>query len=187
MDDPSDPHWMISRGRTGTRHAFFISHVSEDNDDVRELKNAIVRLSRSRGFKLSCFLDLDDWRYGARSTSVIRDELIESEHMVLWVTPNYLQATRGWTWIELAYGELIQLRHVIEDIREVRRRPYTFVYPIFRSIEIGDIGRSALSSYWDNRVQVPRGRGSEVRRLARVLVDEYWNLHSMPLQSPPGT
>src|SRR5437016_2902810 len=92
--------WHVRHDRTACEFSFFISHVTNDNDEIRQLKTAVDRsLHRKTDPALKCFFDVDDWEIGRPNLNVIRDKLLNSVHMLAWVTPNYVaQSQRGWVW-----------------------------------------------------------------------------------------
>ena len=105
MAKPARPPWYIP-DTVAPAYAFFLSHVTEDARAVIQLKTQITQLTRRRGrAALACFLDKHDWLIANDLVGVIREALLRSEYVVLWVTPAYLEASkRGWVWVEFACG-----------------------------------------------------------------------------------
>lgn len=158
--------WSVARDRSQLRYAFFISHVAEDADEVRQLQAAILSVSRrGRSEPLTSFLDVEDWPLGNPNNGVIRDCLLKSAHLVLWVTPAYLRSTRGWVWIELAYGDLIE-RSMNPDLLDLK---HAFIIPIYRQVTVAEIDRTPLLEYWQRKLVLPDEERS-VRDLAQLLV-----------------
>ncbi len=104
---PAQFEWTVLRP-AAPRYAFFISHVGEDSRDVIRLKSEIIAQSGQGGqTPIDCFLDLQNWQIGNENSTVIRASILQSAHMVIWVTPAYLKNPRGWVCMELAYAELL--------------------------------------------------------------------------------
>ena len=161
------PAWYVPRPETDPPYAFFISHVAEDAPDVQQLKVEIEAYSGRGGRAgLRCFLDVTTWPGGNENSEVIREALLRSEHMVPWVTRNYLNAQRGWVWLELAYSELIELSMNVENLDI--RHPY--LVPIFRGITVAEVERTPLLSYWQRKLLLSSDPAS-VREVAMMLVD----------------
>lgn len=164
------PPWFVHRDPAAIRYAFFISHVGEDKKAVRQLKKEIARYSRDQGLSiLDCFLDVENWGVANDPLPVIRENLYASDFTVLWVTPAYLENARGWVWIELAYGNLLELSFNYPG-HSIDRFP--LVVPVFRNVELEDIKRTPLLSYWQRQL-FPTGRRVGVKRIAHRLVDFY--------------
>jgi hypothetical protein len=163
--------WHVELDSARLSYAFFISHVGEDAAEVRSLKAEIAGLSGRGGRReLSCYLDLHDWEAGHEPGRVIRDYLLQSEYMVAWITPAYLEASRrGWIWFEFAYAELIQLSLNAQQDFDVR---YPYILPIFRGVPIQDIERSPLVNYWLPKLFNP-AQDRTIPEVARTLVDFY--------------
>lgn len=171
-------NWYINR--RPPRFAFFVSHVSEDNADVIRLKAEIHALSSRGGAGgLTCFLDDHDWPPGGKSLQVIRDAMLESEHFVLWVSPNYLKTTRGWVWLELAYAELIEASLESELTRDPRRNVVPFIAPIMRGVKVDKVSRPPLHDYWQRNV-IPHGPPPTIEAVAAKLVEFYRYYHHGP-------
>ena len=172
MDDTSDPtRWMIDAEGVRLEHAFFISHVGEDTKDVIKLKEKI-RASSKRGGRhaLTCFLDTKNWLHGNENAQVIREKLLQSEYVIIWITSNFLEITRGWIWIELAYAELIEQSRNIGQMG----LPYTFIVPIFRGVSHDTIERTPLLNYWQRRLKPEHTKDSHsVESIAKGLVEFY--------------
>ena len=124
---------------------FFISHVAEDTDEVKELKAEITgRSGRGGGQELSCFLDAYNWELANDNRWVIRNYLRRSQFMIIWVTPSYLKNLRGWVWFELCYAELLE--------SSLNERPSNlslpYIVPVFRGTKIQRVERTPLLPYW---------------------------------------
>jgi hypothetical protein len=164
----SEP-WFVRRPARELPFSFFVSHVTEDADDVALLKSEINVYSgrAGRGGKraLDCFLDIHNWPTAKLSSAAIREKLLESAHFVFWVTPAYLKNQRGWVWMELAYAELIELS---ANLGTMDHRPY--IVPIFRKVSVQDIEGTPLLGYWQGDL----GRlDLEIKEIAKRLVDFY--------------
>ena len=161
------PEWFVSSDAAAARYAFFISHVGEDAAEVKELKAEIQALSGKGGrTPIDCFLDRHDWPGGNNNTAVMRDHLLQSRHMVLWVTPGYLQSRRGWVWMELAYAELLELSF---NFGQFGRR-YPYIVPVFRGVTVEQTDRTPLVDYWSVKLAPPDAAFS-IREVAAKLVD----------------
>lgn len=95
------PPWYVPYQANNSEFGFFISHDQADSKDVKRLKSELEKQSAQRNDPLQCFLDIEDWPLGRVSMEVIREYLLRSQFMVAWITPSYLQNTRGWIWMEL--------------------------------------------------------------------------------------
>jgi hypothetical protein len=72
------PPWSVRRDTDSTRHAFFVSHVAEDEAEVVQLKAEIEGYSGRGGRPpLTCFLDVQNWLKGNRNGMVIREYLAD--------------------------------------------------------------------------------------------------------------
>jgi hypothetical protein len=144
MPSPKFP-WRILPP-AAPKYAFFLSHVSEDKPEVERLRSLILDRSSAGGrLPLACFLDATDWPQGNRFIGAIRELALESQYMVMWVAPRFLeQSSRGWAWIEFAYADLIhQARRVNHpDVLN----PY--LLPLFQGVKLADIERTPLIDYW---------------------------------------
>jgi hypothetical protein len=114
---------------------------------------------------LDCFLDIHNWDTAKLNTAVMRQKLLESTHIVFWVTRGFLQNVRGWVWIEFAYAELIELS---ANLGTLNHRPY--IVPIFRNVSVQDLERNPLLSYWQRRLSKP---DVNIKEIAQKLVDFY--------------
>jgi hypothetical protein len=161
------PPWFVRRDPAFVRYSFFISHVGEDSKDVKQLKAEIEAYS-SRGGRppLSSFLDVQNWPGGNENSEVIRDYLLQSGHVVAWISPDYLKNDRGWIWMELAYAELIELSINIDylDMHE------PFVIPVFRDVRVELVQRTPWLRYWQRQLTTPNQECS-VEEIAHKLVD----------------
>lgn len=143
------PSWLVAIDSTTVDYGFFVSHVREDEGDVRSLKSAVERFATEQGESLArCFLDLTDWPDGRISVEVIREYLARSVVMVAWITPRYLEAVRGWQWIELAYADLIEVSLNWETPRDPATGTIQYVVPLFRGVKIQDVERTPWINYW---------------------------------------
>jgi hypothetical protein len=151
------------------RYAFFLSHVAEDSAEVQQLVSAIHAFSGRGGrTPLTCFLDVNNWPIGNENTRVIKEFLLKSAYCVVWVTPAYLQSVRGWTWVELAYAELIELS--LNAALLERCNPY--IVPIFRNVTVNQLERTPLLVYWQRQLVVPN-KDYPLHDLAQKLVEFY--------------
>ncbi|MDX1966715.1 MAG: hypothetical protein SFV23_06045 [Planctomycetaceae bacterium] len=141
--------WWVPHPLGNYRHSFFISHVREDLTNVRRLKRSLDRRIRlSSPHVPPCFLDCDDWPHGKPTAPAIRDALGASEFPVVWVTPRFMNSSRGWIWFELAYGQLIE--QSLNLGRPDWALPY--VLAVFREIDIESVAPSPLLEYWGRSV-----------------------------------
>jgi len=157
----------VRRDADSLRHAFFVSHVAEDEAEVVQLKAEIEAYSGRGGrAPLTCFLDVQNWLKGNQSGMVIRESLRRSAHMVAWVSPTYLATTRGWVWMELAYAELIErsMNHGHFDLA------HPFIVPVFRRLTAEHLARTPWHDYWQRAI-VPPHQEHSVAEIARHLVD----------------
>jgi hypothetical protein len=162
--------WHVERDSARLSYAFFISHVAEDSDAVRTLKAEVAGLSGRGRAALTCYLDLHDWETVNEPSRVIRDNLLQSEYMVAWITPAYLEAgRRGWIWFEFAYAELIQLSLNAREGYGIR---HPYIVPIFQGVPIEDIERSPLVNYWLLKLFNPAHHPT-IPEVARMLVEFY--------------
>ena len=157
--------WLVPYQATNTEYSFFISYVQDDAKDVKRLKQELEKKSAKRNDPLQCFLDIDDWPLGRVSMEVIREYLLRSQFMVAWITPSYLQNTRGWNWMELASASLIELS--MNRDRLVTLAP--FVIPIFRGVSVSDVERTPWLEFWQQKIVQPNQRTS-IPKLAELLI-----------------
>jgi hypothetical protein len=161
------PMWSVFRDAGSIRHAFFISHVNEDEEDVIRLKAEIEAQSARAGRSpLTCSLDVLNWPIANLSGAVIREELRRSAHMVAWVSPAYLATKRGWVWMELAYAELIELT-MNQDHLDLE---YPFIVPVYRKVTVKRLERTPWLDYWQRQVVAPN-KDHSIPEIARRLVD----------------
>ncbi|HEX5271607.1 MAG TPA: toll/interleukin-1 receptor domain-containing protein [Gemmataceae bacterium] len=164
---PPPPPWSVRRDADSLRHAFFVSHVAEDEAEVVQLKAEIEAYSGRGGrAPLACFLDVQNWLKGNLSGMVIRESLRRSAHMVAWISPAYIATTRGWVWMELAYAELIELamNHGQFDLA------HPFIVPVFRGVTVEHLARTPWLDYWQRSVVAPH-QAHPTSDIARHLVD----------------
>ena len=85
------------------RHHAFLSHSREDHDDlVRPVYNALV------GQRVASWIDRHHYPSGVDSRTALKTSLLESRHVVFFVTEAMIASGRGWCVLELAYSELLQ-------------------------------------------------------------------------------
>jgi hypothetical protein len=163
------PPWYVRWDGAERRYAFFVSHVTEDAAEIKALTAAIVATSGRGGrAPLACFLDKHNWLVGNDNPTTIRDCLLQSQHMICWVTPAYLANQRGWIWMELAYANLLETSINLQNFGV--RLPY--VVPIFRGAAVEQVAQTPLHEYWQRNL-VPPGQSPSVEAIARKLVDYY--------------
>ncbi|HBI41711.1 MAG TPA: hypothetical protein DDY78_02510 [Planctomycetales bacterium] len=162
------PDWFVAQDPASICYAYFISHVGEDGDEVKELKQEIEALSGRGGrTPLDCFLDRHNWPGGNENTAVIQQYLLKSQYMLTWVTPAYLQTVRGWVWVELAYADLIEASI---NLHSFGRRPFPYIVPVFRGTVFEQVERTLLVDYWSSKLVRP-DEDVSIKEIARRLVD----------------
>ncbi len=169
MPRPRFP-WHVLPDSAALEYAFFLSHVNDDAQDVARLKARIERMSRNRkSGPLSCFLDLENWPIANDLGSAMRESLLKSEYLVVWVTTEYLENRRGWAWMELAYAELLELSR-----NTPTRDPHLpFVVPVFREgVSVEQVARTPLLPYWHRNLG-PMGTVLAIEEAADRLVQFY--------------
>jgi len=166
--------WRVKIDRSKCEFAFFVSHVSEDIDEVGRFANALQdAFALAGGLPIqACFLDVDDWEIGNPPKAVIRKKLAASQFFLGWVTPHYLNAAnRGWVYLELAYAELIELsRQPVLDVE------FPFVVPVFRNVLPDDIQRTPWLDYLPREVersQIAESIDEYLERLVPKLISFY--------------
>lgn len=178
--------WFVQFGQAVTpRFCYFISHVSEDAVAVQKLEKSLKRLARRRHGSVPCFLDSKDWQAGRKNSELIRDRLLESMHMLIWVTPDYLRSRRGWVWMELAFAELLDRRLELQAMEREELISYPFVVPVFMDVTHRQLARTPLHDYWQRGIRPidsPRERHSQV---ATQILDEYVKVHKALLPRTP--
>jgi hypothetical protein len=144
--------WIIETDAEQQRYAFFLSHVSEDKPFVLRVKQLLEpRLRRARARLADCFLDTKNWQRGRPALSVLQDAIAISAHFAVVVTPEYLQASRrGWTWIEFAFGYLIE-----KSRQRLDPDLDPFIVPIFRGVTAENLGRTPLVEFWHSNLLQP--------------------------------
>ena len=152
------------------KYAFFISHVSEDSAEARELKTEIANLS-SRGGRtpLDSFLDVYNWPLDNDIRGAILENLHQSRYMIAWITPEFIKTKRGWIWFELAYAEWQE--EILNEPGE--RRKFPFIIPVFQGVKIAQIARTPLLRYWERSLLTPLGRRNPIDQIAGKLLDFY--------------
>lgn len=162
--------WRVAYNPTweSLRYSFFLSYVSEDHAEIEQLRNAIVEEQRKRGGnQLRPFFAVHDFPAATPVAPVLRDAMINSGFLLLWVTPNFLNSKRGWVWMELTLGQLI------EDSLNARQMGLVlpFVLTVFRNIRSArSIQRTPLHDYWMRPV-MPADKESDTREVAKKLID----------------
>lgn len=53
------------------------------------------------------FIDIEAYYYGRDSRTALRDGVLNSRHMIFFVTDAMLESSRGWCVLELAFAELL--------------------------------------------------------------------------------
>jgi hypothetical protein len=149
------------------QYEFFISHVSEDSNVVKQLKNEIAAASGRGGRPaFDCFLDVHAWPSANELSQVIKKYLLKSKYLVAWVTPAYLRSARGWVWTELAYAELIEIGMNSSPAIEL---PY--IVPVFMDdVTVDELSRTPLLRYWQRRLPTA---GRPITEIARALIEFY--------------
>jgi hypothetical protein len=161
------PPWFVPCDAASGQYAYFLSHVAEDSAEVQQLAAAIQTLSGRGGrTPLTCFLDVNNWPIGNVNTSVIKEYLLKSAHLVAWVTSAYLQSIRGWVWMELAYAELIELS-LNSDQLELR---HPYIVPVFRNVAVNQLERTPLLGYWQRQLVIPN-QDHSLTEIAQKLVE----------------
>jgi hypothetical protein len=84
-------------------HHVFLSHCAIDRTSLvhpvhEELKRRTI----------VPWLDRDDYYHGRDSRSALRDGLLDSRHVVYFVTLGLMDYKRGWCAMEAAYSDLVQ-------------------------------------------------------------------------------
>ncbi len=159
------PPWYVPYQTTNTEYGFFISHVQDDAKNVKRLKQELEQQSLSSNDPLKCFLDIDDWPLGRVSMEVIREYLLRSQFMVAWITPSYLQNTRGWIWMELASASLIELSMNRDRLDTLA----PFIVPIFRGVTVSDVERTPWLEFWLQKMVQPN-QNTSIPKLAALLI-----------------
>jgi hypothetical protein len=162
------PPWFVGRAPSAPLdYTFFLSHDSTDKDDVLRLKEEILAQSGAGDRPaLPCFVDIHDWPPGTDPTLVMREALYASNYMVVWVTPAFLSNSRGWVWVEFAYGELLDIGL---NIAEVGSR-FPFLLPVFRGVSIDQVQKTPLLRFWHRPVG-PVDRLLPIPEVAKKLLD----------------
>ncbi len=84
-------------------HHVFLSHSREDHDSlVRPVYDRLV------GVGVTPWIDRHHCPYGRDSRSALQSAILNSRHVVFFVTPAMLVSGRGWCPFELAYAEIMQ-------------------------------------------------------------------------------
>ncbi len=93
--------WQIASFPKCTHHVF-LSHSQEDRAAlVTPVYDALVKA------EVKPWLDQKDYCYGRPSREALRDAVLDSRHVVFFVTDAMLNSTRGWCLLELAYAEIL--------------------------------------------------------------------------------
>ena len=93
--------WQVASFPKCEYHGF-LSHCAEDRD---ELVRPVKDVPAGQGFRL--FIDVEDYYYGRESRAALRDGILDSRHVIFFVTDAMLDSPRGWCVMELAFAELI--------------------------------------------------------------------------------
>ena len=156
--------WRIHHDRTKCEYAFFVSHVSEDLDDVTAFVQALdSAFQKAGGLAVqTCFIDSRDWELAKPVTDEIRQKLLLSQFFIGWVTPAYLRHSqqRGWVWIELAYATLIE-----NSSRAGPELDSPFILPVFRGVNPEQLSQTPWHDFVPRQVE----RSSPRERLATYL------------------
>lgn len=165
---PSSP-WYIPYAKGVPRdHSFFLSHVREDNRAVTSLRRYVAAEFRRRRIPAGdLFLDIHHWPRGKASVWAIRNALLTSEFMIAWVTPAYLKSTRGWIWMELALGQLIE-----DSLNLGMGLRFPFVLAVFRGVSVSDIAKTPWIEYLHRGIVAPH-EALSVKAVASRLVEAY--------------
>ncbi len=94
--------WQISFFPRCEYHVF-LSHCALDRD---WLVHPVYEELRRQG--VIPWLDQEDYYYGRDSRSALRDGLLNSRHVIFFVTLAMMDYRRGWCSMELAYADLLQ-------------------------------------------------------------------------------
>lgn len=93
--------WQIASFPKCSHHVF-LSHCQEDRATlVAPVYDALV------GAGVKPWLDREDYYYGRSSREALRDAVLDSRHMVFFVTDAMLSSARDWCLLELAYAEIL--------------------------------------------------------------------------------
>lgn len=93
--------WQIASFPKCSHHVF-LSHCQEDRAAlVAPVYDALM----AGGVKP--WLDREDYYYGRSSREALRDAVLDSRHVVFFVTDAMLSSARGWCLLELAYAEIL--------------------------------------------------------------------------------
>ena len=80
----------------------FLSHCREDRDAL--VRPVYKSLSE---YGVISFIDVADYYYGRDSRSALKDGILDSRHVVFFITDALLNNTRGWCVLELAFAEML--------------------------------------------------------------------------------
>jgi hypothetical protein len=180
MSTPYSP-WQVSL-HPSPQFAFFISHVAEDTEDVKQLKAAITAESGRGGQPgLACFLDCENWETGNENGWVIRDYLRKSEFMLAWITPAYLRNKRGWVWFELSYAEILEFG--FNNLPQSSGLGLRYIAPLFRRVKVKQVERTPWLNYWQRSLVRP-DLEYPIPEIARIVVD-YHTQETRKRRLPP--
>ncbi len=84
------------------KHHVFLSHCQDDGDSL--VRPVYESLSKNG---IDSFIDVADFYYGRDSRSALKDAILDSRHVIFFITDAMLNYTRGWCVLELAYAELV--------------------------------------------------------------------------------
>lgn len=84
------------------KNHIFLSHCQEDRDSlVRPVYEALAKEG------VVSFIDVADYYYGRDSRSALKDGILDSRHVIFFITDAMLNNARGWCVFELAFSELL--------------------------------------------------------------------------------
>lgn len=93
--------WQVASYPKCDYHVF-LSHCQEDRDGLVE---PVHKSLIAKGLKP--FLDIEDYYYGRESRVALRDGILDSRHVIFFITDAMLNSARGWCVMELAFAELL--------------------------------------------------------------------------------
>lgn len=95
--------WKLSSFPKCSHHVF-LSHSNEDQSSlILPLHEKLLTSG------VISWLDRDDYSYGRNSRDALRRAILDSRHVVFFVTDAMLNSSRGWCVFELAFSELLEL------------------------------------------------------------------------------
>ena len=93
--------WQIASFPKCSHHVF-LSHCREDRDAI---VGPVYEGLKAVG--VEPWLDQTDYYYGRPSREALQDAILDSRHMVFFVSDAMLRPARGWCVLELAYAEIL--------------------------------------------------------------------------------